>query len=57
MSRIGLKEIPIPDGVSITINGNNVAVKGKLGQLEHELHPNTSIEQDDKILRVKRGLG
>jgi large subunit ribosomal protein L6 len=54
MSRIGLKEIQIPDGVSVTIDNNNVAVKGKLGQLQHELHPNISIEQQDNILHVKR---
>jgi len=55
MSRIGLKEIKIPDGVAVTINGNTVQVKGKLGELRHELHPNMSIEQENGILRVKRG--
>lgn len=54
MSRIGLKEINVPDGVAVTITGNTVEVKGKLGQLQHELHPNISIEQEDNILRVKR---
>jgi large subunit ribosomal protein L6 len=54
MSRIGRKEIEIPAGVKVTINGNHVGVSGKLGKLERELHERVSIEQEGNILRVKR---
>ena len=33
MSRIGKQPIAIPAGVTVTANGNQVAVKGKLGEL------------------------
>ena len=34
MSRIGMKPIPIPDGVEIELSGQSVAVTGKNGKLE-----------------------
>ena len=33
MSRIGIKPIEIPAGVTVTINGNTVTVKGPKGEL------------------------
>ena len=33
MSRIGKKPIEIPAGVTVTINDNNVTVKGPKGEL------------------------
>ena len=54
MSRIGKKPIDLPDGVEVKISGNNVSVKGKLGTLERDLHPNMAIAQEDGKLLVKR---
>ena len=34
MSRIGLKPIPIPDGVEVELSGQQVAVSGKKGKLD-----------------------
>ena len=33
MSRIGNRHLVIPEGVTVTVNGNNVAVKGPKGEL------------------------
>ena len=33
MSRIGNRHLVIPDGVTVTVNGNNVTVKGPKGEL------------------------
>jgi large subunit ribosomal protein L6 len=33
MSRIGKMPIPLPAGVTVTINGQNVVVKGPKGEL------------------------
>ena len=54
MSRIGRKPIPVPGGVSVTIDGTNVKVKGPKGELERQFRPELSIEQEDGQLVVKR---
>ncbi len=36
MSRIGKNPVSIPEGVTVTINGNKVTAKGKLGELSQE---------------------
>jgi large subunit ribosomal protein L6 len=45
MSRIGKKTIPLPKGVTVNIEGQNVAVKGSKGELSLTL-------VDDVIVRV-----
>ena len=35
MSRVGKYPVVIPNGVTVTINGNVVNVKGKLGELSY----------------------
>lgn len=54
MSRIGKQIITIPDGVSVTIDGRRVNVKGPKGELEREFHPSMAIVQEDGQLRVTR---
>ena len=43
MSRIGRMPIPLPDGVEVIQDGTKVTVKGPLGTLERELHPEMSV--------------
>ena len=38
MSRIGRMPIPVPAGVEVTQQGNQITVKGPLGTLERTLH-------------------
>ncbi len=52
MSRIGKKEISLPKDVAITVEGSQISVKGKKGQLVRKLHQSMKIEQDDNVLRV-----
>lgn len=55
MSRIGIKPIPVPSGVTIEIGkGNDVAVKGPKGQLAQKLPGRVQIVQEDGQLRVTR---
>jgi large subunit ribosomal protein L6 len=54
MSRIGKRPIPVPDKVTITLEGQKVSVKGPKGQLSLSLVPEVSIEQEDTTLLVKR---
>ena len=48
MSRIGKKEIIVPAGVNVSVSGENVTVKGKLGELSLTV---------DKLITVNVGEG
>ncbi|PSN18656.1 50S ribosomal protein L6 [filamentous cyanobacterium CCP5] len=54
MSRIGKRPIPVPDKVTVTINGQDVTVRGPKGELFKTLPTGVSIEQEEKTLVVKR---
>ena len=54
MSRIGKKIIEIPKGVTVTLDGNIVKVKGPKGELQRAIHPNMTIEMKDAQIEVKR---
>ncbi|GMU96009.1 MULTISPECIES: 50S ribosomal protein L6 [Ignavibacterium] len=54
MSRIGKKPIEIPAGVTVTVSGQVVKVKGALGELQTTVHPNISVKMENNILEVKR---
>lgn len=54
MSRIGKKIIEIPNGVTVTVDGNNIKVKGPKGELQRVAHPNMKVEMNDNIIEVKR---
>ena len=54
MSRIGKMPISLPDKVEVTINKNNIKVKGPKGQLERDVHPDMSIKVEDGVMTVER---
>jgi large subunit ribosomal protein L6 len=54
MSRIGRKPIPVPKGVTVTVDGNVVRVKGPKGELERTLHPAITAAQEDGTVVVAR---
>ena len=56
MSRIGQAPIAVPTGVDVSINGNVVTVKGKLGELTQELSSGITVSIDDNIVTVQRPL-
>lgn len=47
MSRIGRLPIPVPSGVEITIDGQNVTVKGPKGELSHTVPNLITVERND----------
>ena len=56
MSRIGKKAIAVPNGVTVTIDGQTVAVKGPKGQLAWTLPEEIEVRQEGAELQlVKRG--
>ncbi len=54
MSRIGKSPIAIPAGVTVTINGDTITVKGKLGELTQELTDGISVKEEDGTLTLER---
>ena len=54
MSRIGKKSIPPPKGVTVTVEGNVVKVKGPKGELQRTVHPELSIKLENNELTVSR---
>ena len=51
MSRIGKKPVVIPAGVTATVDGQKVTVKGKLGELSYVMHSGITAEvKDGKIV-------
>jgi len=54
VSRIGRKPIDIPKGVSVTIKGGTVSVKGPKGELMEMVHPDIGVEVKDQQILVTR---
>ena len=52
MSRIGKQPVPIPDKVSVEIDGSNVTVKGPKGTLSRELPSAILVTQEDSAVKV-----
>ena len=47
MSRIGKAPIEIPAGVTVTVNGDNVTVKGPKGELSQKVNPDLTVKVED----------
>ncbi|MEW5783717.1 MAG: 50S ribosomal protein L6 [Bacillota bacterium] len=54
MSRTGRKPIPVPPGVRVQLDGNQITVNGPKGQLSRELPRDMIIDQEEGWLFVKR---
>ncbi len=52
MSRIGKKPVPVPSGVTATINGQSVIVKGPKGELSFVVNDIVSVEMTDDGIRL-----
>ena len=54
MSRIGKRPVPVPTGMTVTVNGNTVAVKGPRGELKRAIHADLSVALENGIVTVSR---
>ena len=54
MSRIGKKPIPVPTGVTVSIEPELVRVHGPRGELQERIHRDIAVEQEGEQLLVKR---
>ena len=54
MSRIGERKLSIPDGVTVSVNGNVVDVKGPKGELNYEFSKLVSVVVEDGVVLTKQ---
>jgi large subunit ribosomal protein L6 len=54
MSRIGKKPVPLPTGVTATIAGQTIAVKGPKGELSRTVHRELTIALEENTVVVRR---
>jgi large subunit ribosomal protein L6 len=52
MSRIGKKAVPVPAGVTISVNGQTVSVKGPKGQLQEVLNEQVLVKMQEDGVKV-----
>ena len=51
MSRVAKNPVVIPNGVSISIDGQQLSVKGSNGKLDMTVHSDVSVIQEDNVLK------
>jgi large subunit ribosomal protein L6 len=51
MSRIGKRPVSVPNGVTVTVNGSDITVKGPKSELSRRLHPDM---QENGTVTVNR---
>ncbi len=54
MSRIGKLPVTVPNGVDVTVKGQEVSVKGPKGELKRTFHPLVKVDRADSTLSVVR---
>ena len=54
MSRIGKKPVTVPAGVTVTINGPGVSVKGPKGELQRSFSDLVTVTLEDEQVLVTR---
>lgn len=54
MSRVGLKPINVPSGVTVTMDGSVATVKGPKGTITKELPSVCDVKQDGDVINVTR---
>ena len=50
MSRVAKKPVELPSGVEVSINGQDVSVKGSKGTLSLSVHTSVEVSQADNVL-------
>ena len=52
MSRIAKQPVEIPSGVDVKMQGQNIAVKGPIGKMSMDIHPDVNVEHKDNQINV-----
>lgn len=54
MSRVGNRVLIIPTGVTVSVDGNKVTVKGPKGELSTEINEHITVEVNDTEIKLNR---
>lgn len=54
MSRIGRKPVPLPKGVTFSVDGGNILVKGPKGEMTKKIAPGITFSVDNDVVQVNR---
>lgn len=54
MSRVGRKPVPVPQGVSVTLDGGRITVKGPKGELSRTVPPEMTVLVENGEVKVSR---
>jgi len=54
MSRIGKRPLPVPQGVTVKLDGSKVSVKGPKGELSRLVHEELTVRMDGNQILVER---
>lgn len=54
MSRVGNRILSIPTGVTVSVDGNKVTVKGPKGELSTEINKHITVELSDTEIKLTR---
>jgi large subunit ribosomal protein L6 len=54
MSRIGKKPVALPNGVTATVDGKTITVKGPKGELSRAIHAELTVAVEDGTVVVRR---
>ena len=52
MSRIGKKPVTIPSGVTASVEGQTVKMKGPKGQLQFVVHDDVEVKLDNNVVKI-----
>ena len=52
MSRIAKQPVEIPSGVDVKMQGQKIAVKGPIGKMSMDIHPDVNVEHKDNQINV-----
>ncbi|MEE9492978.1 MAG: 50S ribosomal protein L6 [Gammaproteobacteria bacterium] len=53
MSRVAKNPVVMPSSVEVTLDGQNVTVKGSKGSLQHKINQSVEVIKDDNVLKFK----
>ncbi len=54
MSRIGNRELTVPEGVTVINENGSITVKGPKGELSLTLNPNIDVKVEENVVKVTR---
>lgn len=54
MSRIAKEAVAIPQGVEVSVNGQVISAKSKLGQMSYNIHPLVKVVIEDNNIKVQQ---